>query len=633
MQLFTYVLTVFPGLQNNAAGAFLEYLFYFSRFMLPIAAIAIILRCGRSMLRERYEPEIWGYIDVPNGARVPLRSWECTIGSSAACDVTVGGKGVLSPHLVLTRNVYGRWHVDNLGPDGSARINDKPINHEDSFFLEDSDILELEGSELCFYNLTKSERREIARRRTSPGRMIAPGAMFGYITVFQLILLFQNFLTAKEEHKTSIALAFLALFAMMWIYFIFMRVGQRKGLEIEALAFFLSTIGLSVVATCSPDTMLKQISLLIAGIAAFLILGFWLRDLERVKKMSTPAAVAACLLLFTNLLFGIEQFGAKNWMSIAGYMFQPSELVKIAYIYAGAATLDRLYLKKNLLLYIAFSAICVGALALMGDFGTALIFFATFLVISFLRSGNFATILFAVTGAGLAGILAISAKPYIADRFALWGNAWKDINGAGFQQTRGMSAAASGGLFGNGAGNGWLKNIVAAETDLVFELAHEELGLIVCLCAVAAVIIMAVFAVKNAAQARSSFYVITGIGAISLMLVQLALNVFGSLDLLPFTGVTFPFVSMGGSSLISCWMMLAFIKATDTRKNSSFVVKSPVHIRDKNEFTAGAYNASEEFEYDDEKQGVDEMFLAEADEETPKKRNIFNRRSERRGRK
>ena len=209
----------------------------------------------------------------------------------------------------------------------------------------------------------------------------------------------------------------------------------------------------------------------------------------------------------------------------------------------------------------------------MGDFGTAVIFFATFLVVSFMRSGSFATVLLAVSGAGLAGFLVLSVKPYIAQRFATWGHAWEDVWDAGFQQTRAMSAAASGGLFGQGAGEGWLKDIVAANTDMVFAVLSEELGLIVAVTALLAVIALALFTVRNASQGRSTFYVIAGCAAVSMMMVQMGLNVFGSLDILPFTGVTFPFVSKGGTSLLSCWMLLAFVKATDTRRNASFVVR------------------------------------------------------------
>ena len=213
------------------------------------------------------------------------------------------------------------------------------------------------------------------------------------------------------------------------------------------------------------------------------------------------------------------------------------------------------------------------ALALIGDFGTALIFFVTFLVISFMRSGSIATVFLAVAGAGMAGVMAVSVKPYIAQRFASWGHVWEDMYNTGYQQTRAMSAAASGGLFGKGAGAGWLKDIFAANTDMVFAMVCEELGLIIALCMVLAVLILAFFAVRSARQGRSSYYAIAACASMSMLLVQLSLNVFGSLDLLPFTGVTFPFVSRGGSSLIACWMMMAFIKGADTRKDASFAVR------------------------------------------------------------
>lgn len=393
------------------------------------------------------------------------------------------------------------------------------------------------------------------------------------LSLFQAFLALEFTVTADGEHLYSICLAFFALMAAEWFCYLFMRTLGRTGFEPETLAFFLTTLGLEVCATSTPEDMFKEVVLILAGVALFFFLGWWLRDLERVKRTRWLAAAAALGLLALNLAMGEVRGGSMNWLELGGFTIQPSELVKVCYIYAGAATLDRLFARRNLFGYIAFSAVCVCALALMGDFGTAVIFFATFLVVSFLRSGSFATVLLAVSGAGLAGFLVLSVKPYIAQRFATWGHAWEDVWDAGFQQTRAMSAAASGGLFGQGAGEGWLKDIVAANTDMVFALLSEELGLIIAVTAMLAVIALALFAVRNAAQGRSTFYVIAGCAAVSLMMVQMGLNVFGSLDILPFTGVTFPFVSKGGTSLLSCWMLLAFVKATDTRRDASFVVR------------------------------------------------------------
>ena len=294
--------------------------------------------------------------------------------------------------------------------------------------------------------------------------------------------------------------------------------------------------------------------------------------------------VAALAFLALNLLIGTVSHGSRNWIAVGGFTFQPSELVKLLYIYAGAATLDRLFVNRNLIFFIGFSAACVGALALMGDFGTALIFFVTFLVISFMRSGSFATLFLALAAAALGVFLVLTVKPYVLARFQTWGHAWDDVYNSGYQQVRAMSAAASGGLFGQGAGNGWFlpSGIDAANSDLVFGGVCEELGLIVGLCCVGSLLALAGFVVKNASSGRSSYNVIAASGAVSMMLVQMGLNVFGAMDILPFTGVTFPFVSHGGTSLISCWAMLAFIKSSDMRARASFAVKRP------EKFTGGA---------------------------------------------
>ena len=614
---------------SGVLGAFLGYLAYFSRFMLPIAAIAIMSRCVRSMLSGSYEPEVWAYLDLPRGERVPLRHWECTIGSAPSSDVVVRDGKVSKTHSVLIRDELGNWRVYEVDQSAATGVNGVVIPADEGAPIADGDTLNVGKSNLRFFNLTEAERGIIAQRRTAPGKIISPAAMFSYVAIFQILVWFQQFYYAAPENRGAITLGFVALFAIMWLYFIIMRAMGRTGFEVEAIAFFLSTIGMSVCASSTPENMLKQVLLLLAGIIVFCVLGWWLRDLKRVKKLIKAAAAAAILLLMINLVVGTTYFGAKNWISIGGMSFQPSEFVKIAYIYAGAATLDRLYRGQNLIMYIGFSAVCVGALALMGDFGTALVFFATFLVISFMRSGSIGTVFLAVTGAGLAGFLALNVKPHIASRFAAWGHVWEDVNGAGFQQTRAMSAAASGGLFGIGGGNGWLHSIIAADTDLVFAMVSEELGFIVAVLAVLGIILLALFTVKNASQGRSSFYVIAGCAAVSMMMVQLGLNVFGSLDILPFTGVTFPFVSLGGSSLISCWGLLAFIKATDTRKNASFTTQDGAKMRDRNEFTQITRNTPyldsvkeqpEEYSEYEDFEDMESPFVEDAEPESRKRR-------------
>ena len=547
------------------------YIMQGSKYILPALALWVLLRCLRSMLRERYEPETWAYLVDLNGTEHPVNHWECIVGRSRSADIVLDDPTVSRMHASLQRDGDGDWTLTDLRSRGGTYVNGEEAGAWES--VGDGDEIDFAAEATAFREISGAERERLERRRSAPGRSVGPGVTLLILSLFQAFLALEFTVTADGEHLYSICLAFFALMAAEWFCYLFMRTLGRTGFEPETLAFFLTTLGLEVCATSTPEDMFKEVVLILAGVALFFFLGWWLRDLERVKRTRWLAAAAALGLLALNLAMGEVRGGSMNWLELGGFTIQPSELVKVCYIYAGAATLDRLFARRNLFGYIAFSAVCVCALALMGDFGTAVIFFATFLVVSFLRSGSFATVLLAVSAAGLAGFLVLSVKPYIAQRFATWGHAWEDVWDAGFQQTRAMSAAASGGLFGQGAGEGWLKDIVAANTDMVFALLSEELGLIIAVTAMLAVIALALFAVRNAAQGRSTFYVIAGCAAVSLMMVQMGLNVFGSLDILPFTGVTFPFVSKGGTSLLSCWMLLAFVKATDTRRDASFVVR------------------------------------------------------------
>lgn len=542
-----------------------------SRIVMILLSLAVMIRCLRSMLREHYEPEVWAYLRTSK-ATLPVTHWENILGRSRSADLRLDLPGISRVHAVLSRNDRGDWTIYDIFSRNGVWVNGVRIG-SGGMQLESGDTINLGGHTIRFQDTDQGKRERLDAARTAVGRRISPSLTLLELTVFQLFLLMQHAFSASVDHLPDIALSFALLIILEWSCYNAMRVIGRSGFEVETLAFYLTTLGFSVAATSTPEDLYKQILLTLAAVVLFVLNGLWLRNLRRTAVMRIPIGLAALGLLAINVLFSDAVLGAKNWLEFGGYSFQPSELVKVAYVYVGASTLDRLYRRRNLFSFIAFSAICVMALALIGDFGTALIFFATFLVISFMRSGSIATVFLAVAGAAMAGVMAVSVKPYIAQRFISWGHVWEDMYNTGYQQTRAMSAAASGGLFGKGAGAGWLKTVFAANTDMVFAMICEELGLIIGLCMVAAVLILAFFAVRSARQGRSAYYAIAACASMSMLLVQLALNVFGSLDLLPFTGVTFPFVSRGGSSLIACWMMMAFIKGADNRRDASFAVR------------------------------------------------------------
>ncbi|MCR5663625.1 MAG: FtsW/RodA/SpoVE family cell cycle protein [Oscillospiraceae bacterium] len=540
-----------------------------SRAMLALLSVCILVRCLRSMLSERYEPEQWASLQLGKES-FPITHWENLLGRSRSADVRVDRERVSRVHAVLKRGARGVWTVYDVFSRGGVWVNDEKVGPEGAELCS-GDVINLGGTALRFQELSPDKRRRLEAKRTSAGNRVSPCVSLIELTLFQGFLLLQLFLSLPG-HIVPVALSFAALAALEWFCYFAMRLIDRSGFEIETLAFYLTSIGLAVAASSVPDKLLRQILLMVAAVALFLLLGWWLRSLRRVTAVRALVAAAALALLALNLALGEEIGGARNWVTVGSYSFQPSEFVKLAYLYVGASTLDRLYRSRNLFVFLVFSAVCVGAMALLGDFGTALVFFVCFLVIAFMRSGSIATLLLALTGAGMAGMLAASVKPHIAQRFAAWGHVWDDVYGAGYQQARALSAAASGGLFGKGAGGGWLKNVTAANTDMVFAMVCEEEGLIVAFCMVLAVLAMAFFAVRATRYGRSAWFAIAACGAVTILLTQTALNVFGSLDLLPFTGVTFPFVSRGNSSLLCCWMLMAFLKGADTRRGASFVV-------------------------------------------------------------
>lgn len=540
------------------------------RYIAPLLGVLILWRCAKPLLKFRREPETWAWLVMPDGNQLPITHWENIIGRGHGCDIVVDFPTVSRSHAVLTRFDDGSWSITDIGSRGAVLVNG--VQTELSA-VQYGDRIDLGGVEMILAPVTQEELEDQIATRAKPQSLGWPGLTLFFLTLFQLFTAFQFVTHLDADAMSSAVLGFTALIGIEWLLFLALRLARRSGYEVEALAFFLTTIGFAVIASDDASKMGKQLICLVGGILIYLIIGWSLRDLSRAKRFRYLAAVGGLLLLAVNLVFGTEMYGAKNWIYIGSFSFQPSELVKLCFIYVGASTMDRIVTKRNLILFIIYSAAVCGCLALMNDFGTALIFFVAFLVIAFLRSGSFATVALACAATGFAGVLAVRFRPHILKRFATWGHAWDYALSSGYQQTRAMMCIASGGLLGLGAGNGWLKYVAAADTDLVFGFVCEEWGLILGIVMVVAIVILGVFVVRSAKVGRSSFYTIGACAAVSILVIQTILNVFGTMDLLPLTGVTFPFVSNGGSSMLSSWGLIAFIKAADTRQNASFAVR------------------------------------------------------------
>ena len=562
------------------------------RWVFVALAVYILARCIMSLIRTKNPAEVWAYMHMvtyksddtgsvgpAEEISVPITHWENVIGRARSCDIQAEDSTLSRNHGILMRGSSGEWSYRDLGSKNGTYLEDVKISKEKEMGppirLEYGDTLRAGLTEFTLLPISLEEKNNNTAMRKSDTKVMSAGPTLAALTLFQVLTILQLWITLGPDCLSEVIVSIGGLCAVMWIYTGVLKSMGRTGFEMETIAFFLSTLSLAVVASSAPEKMYKQFMAAALGVAIMFVMCLFMRNLERSKALRWPLMAVAALLLIINLIFGTIGFGAKNWLEIGGFSFQPSELVKVAFIWIGAATLDELFQKKNLWIFMGFSAFCFGCLGLMGDFGTAIIFFVTFLIISFLRSGDFSKLILIVGVAAAGGFMILRFKPYVAQRFATWGHAWDPevMDAAGFQQTRTMSAAASGGLVGSGAAEGWLHSVPAADTDMVFGMLIEEWGLIIAVLAVLSIVTPAVFAEQSIMAGRSTYFTIAACGAMSMFVFQTILNVFGSVDLLPFTGVTFPFVSNGGTSMMVSWALLAFLKAADTREQASLAVK------------------------------------------------------------
>ena len=560
------IMSALTAMDSTYVSVFLALL----RYVAPALVAIILWRCCKPLLTFRPEPEIWGFLVTKDGKKYPLAHWENVIGQHKYCDVVIDFPTVSRNHAVMTRYDDGSWTITDTGSKNGVFINGKrvSIGVVDAF-----DEISIGGVELAFQPISKEQVDRLKKMRTKASSGLESIANLLLLTVLQLLACL-GFLMGGDPASESSFLGFAGIVVMQWLLLLFYLVIRRPAFEIETVAFLLCTMGMAAICTVKPAESVKQLIALGLGLVTFLTVGWSMRDLERAKKMRHIAAVVGLGLLAVTLVFGREYYGAKNWLVIGPMSIQPSELAKVCFVYVGASVMDRILNKRNLIGFIVYTMIVCGCLALMNDFGTALIFFCAFLMIAYLRSGSVGTVALAVTALGFAGVTALNIAPHALRRFASWRHIWEDPLGAGYQQTRSLMCIASGGVFGLGVGKGWMENLFAADCDMVFATLAEEWGIVIPVLLVLSVVALALFTVRSSVVSRSSFYSIGACTAAAILVVQTMFNVLGTLDVLPLTGVTFPFVSNGGSSMICAWGLLAFIKAGDTRQNASFAVRA-----------------------------------------------------------
>jgi len=325
-------------------------------------------------------------------------------------------------------------------------------------------------------------------------------------------------------------------------------------------AQFLYSFGLVILYRMSPSTAIKQLAWVLAGSAAMIIamqLVCKTRNFGRVNWIFMAISLG---MLLSTAVMGSSIGGARNWLSIGPLSVQPSEFSKLLFIIISAYFLTTRETIVSFLPYIAYTAACVLILVWERDLGAALLICGTFLILFFA-----ATRRFLLTGVGI-GVFAVGAVaaakifPHVKTRVEVWKNPWAYYNGSGYQVVQGLMAIAAGGVFGTGLGLGMPEKIPVGTSDYIFAVIAEEFGVGVGIFIILVYLIFIVRGVLIALNARTKFDALLVFGCCSMLTLQSFIIIGGVIKLIPLTGITLPFVSYGGSSMLSSMLELGIIE-------------------------------------------------------------------------
>ena len=327
-----------------------------------------------------------------------------------------------------------------------------------------------------------------------------------------------------------------------------------------ALTNFLCALGVLVLYSTNPAYAYQQALYYGVGVAAMVICIYLVRLVKSWHAFSVLVTPLSLALLALPLVIGRETNGARNWFYVAGISVQPSEIVKLSLLIVISFYMSR----HRMLPWLFFSVSCLGLLMLQKDLGTALMYFGTTIFLYYASTGNLLVTAVGLGGGAGAAVVGYKMFAHVKKRVAIWRNPWSDYENAGYQIVQSLMALASGGLIGVGLGLGSPRTIPVYHTDFIFAVICEQFGLIFGLCVLAMYVAIIWRGATTAMAARTSFHGLLAMGCTTLLALQTFTIIGGVIKLIPLTGVTMPFVSYGGTSLVSSMCVMGLLQGVES---------------------------------------------------------------------
>ena len=339
---------------------------------------------------------------------------------------------------------------------------------------------------------------------------------------------------------------------------------RASGLVVNNMCMLLA-IGFIILYRLDEEEAMRQYQIAVAAVVITLIVPFVIQKFQFLKKLTWAYAVVGIMLLAVVVVLGktgreSESYGANLSLSIGGVAIQPSEFVKILFVFMIASMLSKSTQLRQVILATAIAAVHVLILVASKDLGAALIFFITYLIMLYVASKNLLYFSGGLICAGAASFVAYHLFNHVRVRVIAWKDPLSVIDDAGYQVCQSLFAIGTGGWFGLGLYQGMPKKIPVVEQDFVFAAISEEMGGLFAICLLMVCASCYLMFLNIAMQIHEPFYKLTALGLGTVYGFQVFLTVGGVIKFIPSTGVTLPFVSYGGSSLLSTFIIFAIIQ-------------------------------------------------------------------------
>ncbi|MCL2397489.1 MAG: FtsW/RodA/SpoVE family cell cycle protein [Defluviitaleaceae bacterium] len=398
----------------------------------------------------------------------------------------------------------------------------------------------------------------------------------GQRAVTILFVMFAFPILALSDDMLSVNLETLIFGGLVLVFVVLGSVLKRKIYKnicplITNTMFFLLALGFVALYRLAPDLAARQLLFAAMGVGASLLIPLIFRifrQFERLEKLYLTLCVALVGViviadgigrLFNIPIVSVDAFGAVRWISIAGMSFQPSAFAKPLFVIYLACAFRTKPGAGKLVFVGTTSAAIIGLLVLQRDLGSALMYFAVFMVILYAATGSKILLATGLGAVSVASVAAYQIFPHLRIRVAAWHNPWADISGQGFQIAQSLFAIGTWGPFGIGLGRGLPGRIPVVERDVIFSAISEEFGWLFGLLLIAVYAMFFLRGALMANRAKRPLHALMTLGFAALLAFQAFVSIGGNIKLIPMTGITLPFVSYGGSSVFVSILMVGVL--------------------------------------------------------------------------